>query len=284
MGLICAILLLVAEFIGFIETAGYIAGAVEDNSIEQPIIPKELYPDVDIFIATYNEETELLRKTVNGCKNMEYPDKNKVHIYICDDHVGAKAGNLNNALRHTTSPYVATFDADMIPMHDFLLTVMPYFFLDRYEKDATGAWVERKEAGKNIGFVQTPQSFYNADLFQYNLFSENIVPNEQNFFFQFIQSGRNKANAAIYPGSNTVLSREALNSVGGFYEKAITEDLATGLLIQTNGYASFALDEVHASGLAPTDIKSFFKQRDRWARGCIQTFRQLHLFTRKGME
>lgn len=304
--LICAILLLVAEFIGFIETAGYISGAVEDNSIEQPIIPKELYPDVDIFIATYNEETELLRKTVNGCKNMEYPDKNKVHIYICDDndrpemkalakkmqvgyfrrddHVGAKAGNLNNALRHTTSPYVATFDADMIPMHDFLLTVMPYFFLDRYEKDATGAWVERKEAGKKIGFVQTPQSFYNADLFQYNLFSEDIVPNEQNFFFQFIQSGRNKANAAIYAGSNTVLSREALNSVGGFYEKAITEDLATGLLIQTNGYASFALDEVHASGLAPTDIKSLFKQRDRWARGCIQTFRQLHLFTRKGME
>lgn len=302
--MIFGILLLVAEVIGFIEAANYMTGMVKDNKIEKPEIPEEEYPEVDVFIATYNEETELLRKTVNGCLNMDYPDKSKVHIYICDDNdreematlakrmgvgyfrrdnnEGAKAGNLNNALRQTTSPLVATFDADMIPMHDFLTTVVPYFFMDRYEKK-DNKWTLKDKPGKKIGFVQTPQSFYNADLFQYNLFSENSVPNEQNFFFQTIQLSRNSANAAIYAGSNTILSREALEEVGGFYENAITEDLATGLCIQTSGYQTFALGEVHANGLAPTDLKSLFKQRDRWARGCIQTFRQLHLFTRKGM-
>ena len=67
---------------------------------------------------------------------MDYPDKKKVHIYICDDtnrpevadlarkfNVGyfgladnkhAKSGNLNNALEQTNSPLVATFDADSL--------------------------------------------------------------------------------------------------------------------------------------------------------------------------
>ncbi|MGN0352658.1 MAG: glycosyltransferase [Roseburia sp.] len=303
--MIFAVILFVAELIGFWEATGYLKGSMAKCDLEKPEIPFEEYPDVDVFIATYNEETDLLRKTVNGCLNMDYPEKSKVHIYICDDndrpemaelaehmgvgyfrrdtHKGAKAGNLNHALENTTSPLVATFDADMIPMHDFLMTVVPYFFQDRYEKKEDGSWGKRKVPGKKVGFAQTPQSFYNADLFQYNLFSEKSVPNEQNFFFQTVQCGRNQSNAVIYAGSNTILSREALESVGGFYEKAITEDLATGLCIQSNGYASYALSEVHANGLAPTDIKSLFKQRDRWARGCIQTFRQLHLFRRKGM-
>ncbi len=284
-----AILLLVAEIMGFIESFGYLFGDLNSVMPEKPEVNISDYPDVDVFIATYNEEVNLLRKTVNGCLNMDYPDKSKVHIFICDDndrkemadlaeemgvgyfrrdtHRGAKAGNLNNALAHTNSPYVVTFDADMIPMHDYLMTVVPYFYMD----------------GVKMGFVQTPQSFYNADLFQYNLFSERAVPNEQNFFFRTIQCGRNKTNSVIYAGSNTMLSREALEKVGGFYEKSITEDMATGLEIQTSGYQSLALSEVHASGLAPTDIKSLFKQRDRWARGCIQTFRQLKILRRKGM-
>lgn len=48
------------------------------------------FPDVDVLIATYNESPELLTKTIIACKNMNYPDKNKVHIFLCDD------GNRNN--------------------------------------------------------------------------------------------------------------------------------------------------------------------------------------------
>lgn len=70
---------------------------------------------------------------------------------------------------------------------------------------------------------------------------------------------------------------------GGFYTGSITEDLATGLLIQAAGYKGYAVSEVHASGLSPEDLTSLFKQRERWARGCIQTFRRLRLLRRKDL-
>ena len=84
---------------------------------------------------------------------MEYPDKNKIHIYVCDDgdrleikdltikinvnyisrsnRKDAKAGNYNNALLKTTSPYIATFDSDMAPTKDFLLTTLPFFYKEK---------------------------------------------------------------------------------------------------------------------------------------------------------
>ena len=48
--------------------------------LEKPEIAKERYPDVDVLIATHNEDPELLYKTINACTFMEYPDKSKVHI------------------------------------------------------------------------------------------------------------------------------------------------------------------------------------------------------------
>ncbi|OPJ56113.1 glycosyltransferase [Clostridium oryzae] len=305
--IVCGILLLLAELIGYLEALNLFRGRGSLIEPEKPIIPDEMFPHVDVLIATYNEGTDLLRKTINGCNNMDYPDKTKIHIYICDDtnrvevkqlademhigyitreeHVDAKAGNFNNALKNTNSPFIATFDADMIPMHDFLTEIVPYFFLPDMEKDRNGKWVKREKRDDNlkIGFIQCPQSFYNLDLFQYNLYSEKRVPNEQDFFFRYVQLIRNKSNSAIYAGSNTILAREALDKIGGFYTKVITEDLATGLSIENEGYRCYAISSVHANGLAPTDIKSLFKQRERWARGCIQTFRKLKIFRMKGL-
>lgn len=300
--------LLISELIGFLETYQIYRGT--DLEPERPKITEEDYPDVDVFVATYNEPADLLRKTIHGCLSMDYPDKSKVHIYICDDgsreeiehlakhmnvgylkreeHKHAKAGNYNHALNNTTSPLVATFDADMIPMSDFLISLVPYFLLPFYEK-IDGEWrkkdhVSEEELNRQkVGFVQSPQSFYNADLFQYNLYSEEKVPNEQNFFFRQVQLTRNTNNTAIYGGSNTILSRQALLEIGGFYTKSITEDLATGLLIQSKGYRCYAISEVHANGLSPTEFDSLCKQRERWARGCIQTFRRIKVHRLKGL-
>ena len=60
-----------------------------------------------------------------------------------------------------------------------------------------------------------------------NLYYENSVPNEQDYFFREINVGRNKANAPIYAGSNTLISREALELVGGIATGTITEDFET---------------------------------------------------------
>ena len=291
---VAGIALLVVEIVGMFEAFVHYFNMHRIENHPVPVVPLEEYPDVDVFIATYNEPTELLYKTINGCVHMDYPDKSKVHIYICDDgrraevrqlaeqmHVnyldrednkGAKAGNLNHALSVTGSPLIATFDADMIPQHEFLLDTVAYFV----DQEIKNRELEEKDRIK-IGFIQTPQSFYNPDLFQFNLFSESRIPNEQDYFYKDVQVARNKSNCVIYGGSNTVISREALNDVGGFFTKSITEDFATGIKIQQKGYICYAINKVLASGLSPTDLKSLINQRIRWGRGCIQTGRRVHI-------
>lgn len=296
--LIAGIALFVAEFISMLEAVIHYICMSKDKAPEFPVIPESEYPHVDVLIATHSEEPELLFKTINGCKHMEYPDPAKVHIYLCDDNdrpemaklaqkmgVGyfglsgnklAKAGNLNNALSKTDSPLVVTFDSDMIPRSSFLMKTVPYFFLPEMILE-DGVWRKRTEEELDpdykIGFVQTPQSFYNPDLFQFNFFAESNIPNEQDYFFKEVNVGRNSSNSAIYAGSNTLISRRALEEVGGIRTKTITEDFATGIDIQAKGYTCFAIDEVLASGLAPDDFPNLLKQRQRWGRGCVQTIR-----------
>lgn len=303
-------LLAVSEALSMIEGADHFTRLGKKVLPQRPEAPEEWYPEIDVLIATHNEETDLLFKTINGCKHMDYPDQRKVHIYVCDDQnrpqvaklaekmkVGyfglsdnkeAKAGNLNHALRNTKSPWVVTFDSDMIPTRSFLLETVPYIFLPRMKQMEDGSWRERSreelEPDYKIGFIQTPQSFYNPDLFQYNFFSENRIPNEQDFFFREINVGRNQANAVIYAGSNTLISRKALEEVGGIATGTITEDFETGINIQSKGYTCYAVDKALAHGLAPTDIDSLIKQRVRWGRGCISSLRRVRLLSNRHMK
>lgn len=296
--LVAGIALFAAEFVSMLEAVIHYICMSSDKAPDFPIIAKEDYPHVDVLIATHSEETDLLFKTVNGCKHMEYPDMSKVHIYLCDDNdrpevaklardmgVGyfgmsdnefAKAGNLNNAISQTDSPLVVTFDADMIPRSSFLMETVPYFSLPKMILD-DGVWRKRTEEeidpDYKIGFVQTPQSFYNPDLFQFNFFAESNIPNEQDYFFKEVNIGRNSSNSALYAGSNTVIARQALEEIGGIRIKTITEDFATGIDIQAKGYTCFAIDKVLASGLAPDDFPNLLKQRQRWGRGCVQVIR-----------
>lgn len=295
--LIAGSYLVIVEITGMFEALVHYFNMHDIHVHEVPDVPLECMPDVDVFIATYSEPTDLLFKTINGCLNMDYPDTSKVHIYLCDDgkraemrelaeqmgihylerqdHKGAKAGNLNHAMSVTNSPFIVTFDADMIPKHNFLMKTIPYFVDAEVQNEKNKDDTSYQKI--KMGFVQTPQSFYNPDLFQFNLFSEGRIPNEQDYFYQDVQVSRNKSNSVIYGGSNTVLSRAALEEVGGFYTKTVTEDFATGILMQKKKYKCFATSEVLASGLSPTDLKSLIQQRNRWGRGCIATGRKMHL-------
>jgi cellulose synthase (UDP-forming) len=294
------LLLLGVELLGFAESLVMYCNLMGLRAHPLPVIPDDAWPEVDIFIATYNEPVELLYKTVNGCNHLRYPNPKKVHIWICDDNrrpemralaekmgvgyfdrpdnQGAKAGNLNHALARTSAPFVVTLDADMIPQSRFLLNTIPYFV------DA-----ELRCAGKSeeehirLGLLQTPQAFYDPDVFQHALYSERRAPNEQDFFYRTIEPAKTSTNSVIYGGSNTVLSRKALEDIGGFYTGSITEDFATGLLIESAGYVSLALPEPLASGQTPHTFREHIQQRTRWGRGVIVTARKLGLFQRKGL-
>lgn len=290
-----SIILLIVELLGFAESMVMYQNLMNMKNHPLPHIGEEEYPEVDLFIATYNEPVDLLRRTVNGCKHIRYPDPEKVHIWICDDNrrkemrelaeemgagyfdrpdnSGAKAGNLNAALARTNAPYVVTFDADMIPKSDFLYKTIPYF-ID----------FEKRNSGLHLGLLQTPQCFYDPDVFQHALYSEKRAPNEQDFFYRTIEVSKTGSNSVIYGGSNTVIARKALQKIGGFYTGSITEDFATGLMIESAGFVSLAISEPLASGQTPHLYKDHIKQRVRWGRGVIATAKQLKIFTRKGLD
>src|SRR5699024_9357161 len=93
-------------------------------------------PSIDVLICTYNEPLNVLQKTIAACTNLEYT-LDKINIYVCDDgkrdilkqlcskyqvnyitrnnNEGAKAGNINNALKQTNGDLFTVLDADMIP-------------------------------------------------------------------------------------------------------------------------------------------------------------------------
>lgn len=306
--LIFAILLLLSEAMASFEAVVNYSMLSKYVPPEMPEIDDDMYPDIDIMIATHNEPVDMLYTTINACTFLDYPDKNKVHIHLCDDtnrpemaalakelgvsyyglsgNKHAKSGNLNNAIRQTHAPIIITLDADMIPRSEFLMKTVPFFFMPVMKKTPEGKWVHKDESeidpNEKLGFLQTPQGFYNPDLFQYNLYSEDRIPGEQDLFFREINVARSTYNAPIYAGSNTLISREALEKVGYIAINTITEDMLTGMRIQKEGYTCIATPEVLVQGQAPINIKTLLKQRERWGRGAVDAFRQESvLFSRK---
>jgi cellulose synthase (UDP-forming) len=249
------LVLLAVEVIGFAQSVTVYATLWRPHSGGSvPLRPADKLPSVDVFIATYNEPVSMLRMTIAGAVSMRYP-RDAVRIFVCDDggrdevrqlaeqygathvtredHAHAKAGNLNNALGLSEGELIVTLDADMVPRPDFL-------------EHTVGRFQDEK-----LGFVQSPQAFYNEDPFQYNLFSGKALPNEQDFFMRTLQGGKSRFNAVMYVGSNTVFRRPALETIGGFAVGVITEDLATGMLIQAAKYRTEFVPEIIAAGLAP---------------------------------
>lgn len=309
--LVFFILLLLAEFSGFLEQAVMLYNMYGFEKAEEkaPQLEERLYPHVDILIPTLNEPMELLAKTLRACKRMEYPNRELVHIFLCDDgerqearelamqlgvaylgrttHENDKAGNLNYAMQHSTSPIVAVFDADMMPKKRFLLETIPYFAPNLRRNEfirRSGGKKRGKSKERMVGFVQTPQNFYYPDLFQYNLFAEDMIPNEQDYFYKVVQIAKNKSNSVIFGGSNALLLREALEEIGGFVTGVLTEDFATGIELEKAGYRGIAISKVLASGMPPKSFAALIRQRKRWARGCICSGRKTHFLRSKGLD
>lgn len=91
-----------------------------------------------------------------------------------------------------------------------------------------------------------------------------------------IEQQKDAFNATMYVGSNAIFRRVALDSIGGFATGVITEDMATGMLLQAKKWETGFVNENLASGLAPETFGDLIKQRDRWARGNIQVAKKWH--------
>jgi cellulose synthase (UDP-forming) len=237
----------------------------------QERIRKGLYtPSVDVFVPTYNEPDFVLRRTVVGCQAMRYPNK---EVWLLDDgkrpeiakfaeELGckyltrpdgshAKAGNLNNGLKSATGDIIVVFDADFIPLENFLERTIGLF------------------EDPEVAMVVTPQNFYNPDQPEINL-GGRIIPHEQTVFYGIIQPGRDFTNSVVCTGTSSLMRRKHLDEVGGIAIGVIVEDWATGMTLQAKGYKSLFLNEMVSVGAAPENFSSYLVQRIRWAEGTIK--------------
>ena len=272
-------LLLLAEcyafielYLGFFQTAWMLR--------RKPIpMPENVadWPAVDVYIPTYNEPLELVRRTVLAAINIDWP-ADRFHVYILDDgnreafrifalevgcgyltrpvHSHAKAGNINHALKQTSGDYIAIFDSDHIPTRSFLQMTVGWFLKD-----------------KQLGLLQTPHHFYSPDPFERNLDQFRQIPNEGELFYGLVQDGNDFWNATFFCGSCAVIRRPALEGVGGVAVETVTEDAHTSLRIQRNGWNTAYLNIAQSAGLATESLSSHIGQRIRWARGMIQILR-----------
>ena len=236
-------------------------------------------PRIDVYIATFNEDRDILSRTIAGALAMTYPD---MRIFVLDDgrrswlrdlcnkkgvgyitrpdNAHAKAGNLNNAFfKRAQAPdapdFIAVLDADFVPHQRFLERAVALFH------------------DPSVAIVQTPQYFFNPDPIQHNLGVTSAYPDEQRFFFDHIQPARDAWNIAICCGTSSLIRTSALLEIGGVPTESITEDYLLSLRFSEHGYRTVYLGEPLSEGLAAEGLPQYITQRSRWCMGMMQIVR-----------
>jgi cellulose synthase (UDP-forming) len=223
-------------------------------------------PEVDVFVPVYDEPADVVEPTIAAARELRGA---RVSVWLLDDggreemralaarrgaryvarseRSGAKAGNINNALRRSRAPYVVVLDCDHVPAPDMLEATLGHL------------------AAEDMAFVQTPQYYANAGV---NALA-GAAWSQQALFFGAIARGKDGHDAMFCCGTNVVFRRAALEDAGGFPEGSLTEDFELSVKLHARGWRSAYVPRVVARGLGPEDMASYVGQQHRWARGCL---------------
>ncbi|NEU08298.1 glycosyltransferase [Flavihumibacter sp. R14] len=221
---------------------------------------------VDIF-TTYcpGEPYEMMLETLTAIQAIKYPH----NTYLCDEaddpylkdlcrklgihhvtrthKINAKAGNINNALRHSTGEICVILDPDHVPFPNFLDSILPQF------------------NDPEVGFVQVVQAYKN--------FHESLVAKgaaQQTFqFYGPMMMTMNKYGTVLAIGANCTFRRTALDSIGG-HAPGLAEDMHTAMQLHAKGWKSVYVPEVLARGLVPSTISAYYSQQLKWSRGVFE--------------
>ncbi|WP_224365513.1 glycosyltransferase family 2 protein [Hyalangium versicolor] len=197
---------------------------------------------VDVFIATYSEDPELVRQSIQDAKRMRYPHPLEMQVYVLDDgrrpamravaeqegvgyltrgnNIGYKAGNIRNALELTHGDLVVICDADTRPFPEFLEETLGYFrdpqvawvqtpqwFNDLDEGTALPDWLSRTLRLGGVGRVLGRSVEWLVGPVRVGA---DLLGNEPGLFYDVIQRRRNWCNASFCCGAGSVHRREAV--------------------------------------------------------------------------
>jgi exo-beta-1,3-glucanase (GH17 family)/cellulose synthase/poly-beta-1,6-N-acetylglucosamine synthase-like glycosyltransferase len=243
-------------------------------------VPLAHEPFVSIHLPACNEPPEMVILTLDSLARLEYRN---FEVIVVDNNTrderlwrpveahcarlganfrffhlpewpGFKAGALNFALRETDprAEVIGVVDADYAVDRSWLARLVGHF------------------ASPAVAVVQAPQAHREFE----DAAFRRMTNWEFDGFFRIGMHHRNERNAIIQHGTMTLVSKRALEQVGGWAEWCICEDAELGLRLMQAGHELRYVDAVLGRGLTPDGFGAFKTQRFRWAFGAMQILKR----------
>jgi hypothetical protein len=167
-----------------------------------------------------------------------------------DRRDGFKAGALAHGMALTTSPFMAIFDADFMPPHDFLRRTLGVFD-DSRVGFAQARWGHLDEGYSWFTRLQ-------ALAIDFHFLVEQAVRSSHGYFTNFT-------------GTAGVWRRTAIEDSGGWSAATLTEDLDLSYRAQLRGWHAAYLEDLVVPEELPVSIDAYRRQQSRWATGSFQS-------------
>jgi cellulose synthase (UDP-forming) len=187
---------------------------------------------------------------IAGAKNWQEIDDLCAELGVTcltrEDGARGKAGNLNAALRQTSGDFIVCLDADHLARPELGEMLLGYFTDPR------------------VAFVSSRQCF--------ELDRGDALGHQEALFYRAIQPAKDRDNAAFSCGNGVAYRRAAIESLDGFSEWNIVEDLHTSYELHARGWRSAYVPTPVSVGTAPSTAAEMAAQRLRWATDSLRMF------------
>lgn len=226
-------------------------------------------PFISVVVAAFNEET-VICKTIHGILESNYPDFEVIIVddgstdntaaivkqtFISEKRVrliskrnGGKSSAMNLGFRESEGEIIIALDADTVIVHNALSLMVRHF------------------ANKNIAAVSGNVKVGNVcNLLTRWQYLEYVTG------FNLEKRCFDQLNCiTVVPGAIGAWRKEAVKRAGYYKDDTQAEDTDLTLTLLEQGYQVTLEDKAIAFTEAPQDLKSFVKQRRRWAYGTLQ--------------
>lgn len=248
------------------------------KTIEETIEDLNDYPMVSILVPAHNEE-KVIGRTVKSLLLLNYP-RDKMELIVINDNSSdntrqllekikedygkynftiintdeknggkGKSNALNKGFAISKGEYIAVYDADNTPEKNALR-----YLVNTIHKD--------ESLGAVIGKFRTRNKARN--------FLTKFINIETLSFQWMAQAGRwQLLNLCTIPGTNFIVRRNIIEELSGWDIKAIAEDTEISFRIYKMGYKIKFMPKSVTWEQEPENLKVWFKQRTRWAKGNI---------------
>ncbi len=234
------------------------------------------FPAITVVIACFNEE-KTIEETLDYAVKQDYPGE--IRVMVADDGStdrtawlarkraakdprisvltvphGGKANTLTAALKRVKTPLMATVDADTLLMPEALERIVARLLISPPDSVAVAGAV----------FVRNSRNNFITRAQEWDYFLGIASVKRQQGLFQ---------GTMVAQGAFSVYRTAALKRVGGWPDKIGEDIVLTWAMMREGGRVGYERTAIAFTG-APEDVKSFARQRRRWARGMIEGLRE----------